>query len=337
MNRGVLLVNLGSPNSTQVRDVRRYLREFLMDSRVIDIPYLLRVLLLEAIVLPRRPKKTSAAYRSIWWREGSPLIVISKRIQQKLQHRFEVPIVLAMRYGNPSIRNGIEELKRRGVDEFLLIPMYPQYAMATYETVTVKVKEELQRVGAGMRVDAFPPFYARLDYIEVLAKSIRPYLSPDKHVLFSYHGVPERHIYKSDPTRVCCKIDDNCCQRDAPSHAFCYRHQCYKSTQLVAQRLNLPTQNYTVAFQSRFGKDPWIKPFTDETLEELPKKGIKDLVVVCSAFTADCLETLEEIGMEGKEQFLGACGKSYTLVPCLNDSEDWIRVLQKWIDQWIKK
>ncbi len=317
MKKGVLLVNLGSPDSTSVKNVRKYLREFLMDKRVLDVSYLLRVFLLEAIILPRRPKKTAEAYKSIWWEQGSPLIVISKRIQEKLQYKMDVPVALAMRYGKPSIRYAIQKLKKQGVDKFLLIPMYPQYAMATYETVVVKAKEELKKIDERVQMDVLPPFYNHSDYIDVLADSIEPYLSPDKYVLFSYHGVPERHIYKGDPTTVYCKIDDSCCKEASPSHAFCYRHQCYKSTDLVARRLSLKPDNYTTTFQSRFGKDPWLQPFTDEVLQELPKRGIKHLVVVCSAFTADCLETLEEIGMEGKRQFLEACGESYTLVSLL--------------------
>lgn len=334
--KGVLLVNLGSPDSTSTADVRRYLDEFLMDKRVIDVPYLLRAFIVKGIILNTRPKKSAAAYKKIWWKEGSPLIVLSQRLRDKISPLTTVPVELAMRYGNPSILSGLQALRKKGVNEVFLIPLYPQFAMATTETILVLAEKWREKYFPNMQFTTLPPFYNHPDYIKVLAESIRDNLKGKdwQHLLFSYHGVPERHIRKSDITKSHCKIDGQCCQTPSPAHSFCYRHQCYETTRLVAEYLQLKPNSFSTSFQSRLGRDPWLQPYTDQTIESFPEKGIKKMAIVTPAFVSDCLETLEEIGMEGKEEFIHAGGEEFHVVPCLNDRDDWIKVMARWIDEW---
>ncbi|MBZ9730421.1 ferrochelatase [Salegentibacter sp. JZCK2] len=336
MSKGVLLVNLGSPKSTDPKDVKTYLDEFLMDERVIDVPYWARVLLVRGIVLNTRPKKSAEAYQKIWWDEGSPLIVLSERLQNKMDDNTSVPIALAMRYGEPSIKSGLQELHDKGVDEVLLFPLYPQFAMATTETILVLAEELRKENFPKMQFTTVPPFYNHSDYIRVLAESISEKLKGKdfQHLLFSYHGVPERHIRKSDVTKSHCKIDGSCCQTASAAHQFCYRHQCYETTRLVAEYLELKENSYSVSFQSRLGFDPWLQPYTDRTIERFGKQGMKKLAIVTPAFVSDCLETLEEIAMEGEEIFHEVGGEEFTVVPCLNDRDDWVKVLSRWVDEW---
>lgn len=336
MKRGVLLVNLGSPESTDPKDVKKYLDEFLMDERVIDVPYWARAFLVKGIILNTRPKKSAEAYQRIWWEEGSPLIVISERLREQVNQMTSVPVVLAMRYGEPNIHAALAELSQQGVEDVLLFPLYPQFAMATTETILVLAEELRQKHFPQMIFTSVPAFYNHADYIRVLSKSIAEKLEgvAYEHLLFSYHGVPERHIRKSDITKSHCKIDGTCCKSPSAAHQFCYRHQCFETTRLVADALGLEKANFSVSFQSRLGFDPWLKPYTDRTIERMGLEGKKNLAIVTPAFVSDCLETLEEIAMEGKEIFKEAGGESFTVVPCLNDREDWVKVLSRWIDEW---
>ena len=336
MSKGVLMVNLGSPDSTNPKDVKKYLGEFLMDERVIDVPYWARTLLVKGIILNTRPKKSAEAYQKIWWEEGSPLIVLSERLQSKIDDNTSVPIALAMRYGTPSIMQGLQELHDQGVDEVLLFPLYPQFAMATTETILVLAEELRKEHFPNMSFTTVPPFYNHQDYIRTLGNSIAETLKDVEyeHLLFSYHGVPERHIRKSDITNSHCKIDGSCCQSASTAHQFCYRHQCFETTRLVAEYLGMEPNTYSVSFQSRLGFDPWLKPYTDRTIERFGKQGMKNLAIVTPAFVSDCLETLEEIAMEGEEIFHEVGGKKFTVVPCLNDREEWVKVLSRWIDEW---
>ncbi len=336
MKKGVLLVNLGSPKSTNPKDVKKYLGEFLMDERVIDVPLWARTLLVKGIILNTRPKKSAEAYSKIWWEEGSPLIVLSKRLQQKIGSKVDVPVSLAMRYGTPSIKTGLEELNSQGVDEVLIIPLYPQFAMATTETILVLAEELRKEFFPHMRFSDVPAFYNKPEYIEVLAKSIQEKLEglDYEKVLFSYHGVPERHIRKSDVTKSHCKRDGSCCKTPSAAHQFCYRHQCYDTTRQVAEKLNLKEGTYSTSFQSRLGFDPWLQPYTDRTIERLGKEGVKKMAIVTPAFVSDCLETLEEIAMEGEEIFHEMGGKEFTTIPCLNDRDDWAHVVATWINDW---
>ena len=336
--KGALLVNLGSPNSTSVKDVKNYLHEFLMDKRVIDTPYLIRAFVVKGIILNTRPKKSAEAYKKIWWDEGSPLIVLSERLVKKVQDHSDVPVELAMRYGNPSIKSGIEKLVNKGVTEIFLIPLYPQFAMATTETIVVLANKIIKKHFPKVKLTDVPAFYNKKDYIETLGESIQESLEKTKpdHLLFSYHGVPERHIKKSDITKSHCKIDGSCCNTPSPAHEFCYRHQCYETTKLVAEKLNLKEGTYSTSFQSRLGRDPWLQPYTDHTIDNFAKNGVKNLAVVTPAFVSDCLETLEEIGMEAKESFIENGGVEFSTIPCLNDNEKWAKTLSEWINNWSK-
>lgn len=336
MKKGVLLVNLGSPDSTDPKDVKKYLDEFLMDPRVIDVPRWARILLVRGIILNTRPKKSAEAYQKIWWEEGSPLIVISERLQKKIQQKSNIPVALAMRYGSMTLKKGLQELVDKGVNQVLVMPLYPQFAMATTETINVKVEELQKKFFPNLEIDSFPAFYNREDYIDVLSKSIAEGLKGKnyEHLLFSYHGVPERHIRKSDITSSHCKIDGKCCVTPSEAHTFCYRHQCLKTTSLVAKKLNLQAGTYSSSFQSRLGFDPWLQPYTDRTIERFGKKGIKNMAIVTPAFVSDCLETLEEIAMEGEEIFHEVGGKEFTTIPCLNDRDDFAQLLSNWIEEW---
>ncbi|MGA1546170.1 MAG: ferrochelatase [Flavobacteriaceae bacterium] len=338
--KGVLLVNLGSPDSTDTNDVRDYLDEFLMDERVIDLPKWFRTFLVKGIILKTRPKKSAKAYRKIWWEEGSPLIVLSERLQEKVQKKVSVPVALAMRYGNPSIKKGLQVLKAQEVKEVLLVPLYPQFAMATTETILVLAEQLQKEHFPEMELVSLPPFYNHPDYIRVLANSIQEELQGKnwEHLLFSYHGVPERHIRKSDVTKSHCKMDGKCCFTDSPAHAYCYRHQCEMTTQKVADYLELKEGSYSSSFQSRVSiLGSWLKPYTDKTVEDFAKKGTQELAIATPAFVSDCLETLEEIGMEAAEDFEDNGGKKLHVIPCINDREDWVNVLSRWIDEWAHK
>jgi ferrochelatase len=334
--KGVLLVNLGSPDSPEPKDVKPYLEEFLMDERVIDVPKWLRTILVKGIILNTRPKRSAKAYKKIWWDEGSPLIVLSERLKEKVQQLSSVPIVLAMRYGKPSIASGLAELNEKGVDEVLLVPLYPQHAMATTETIMVLAEEIRSKHYPNMQFTHLPAFYKHPDYVRVLSNSIQEFLQRKEweHILFSYHGVPERHIRKSDVTKSHCAIDGQCCQTPSKAHAYCYRHQCYETTRLVAEYLELKPGTYSTSFQSRLAGDKWLQPYTDKTVENFAKTGIQNMAIVTPAFVSDCLETLEEIGMEAAEEFEENGGEKLHVIPCINDRDDWVKVLSRWIDEW---
>ncbi|WP_339887368.1 ferrochelatase [uncultured Flavobacterium sp.] len=336
MKKGVLLVNLGSPESPTPKDVKPYLDEFLMDKYVIDVPFLLRALLVRGIILQTRPKKSAAAYAKIWWDEGSPLIVLSKRLQAKIQKQVSIPVELAMRYGNPSIESGLQKLSDQGITEVLLFPLYPQYAMASTQTILVLAEKLRKEKFPHMSFTIIPAFYNQKDYIRDLSNSIKRHLEGFEydHLLFSYHGIPERHIRKTDVTKSHCKIDGSCCNTPSPAHEFCYRHQCYETTKLVVEFLGLEEGKYSQTFQSRLAGDKWLTPYTDVEINKMPEKGIKKLAVVTPAFVSDCLETLEEIAMEANHQFKENGGEEFLAIPCLNDDDDWSKTLSRWVDQW---
>ena len=325
---GVLLVNLGTPDSFSVPDVRRYLKEFLMDPFVLDIPYLLRVFVVYCCILPSRPKYTAKAYESIWTEQGSPLRVISDELLAACQPRLEFPVALGMRYGTPSLEDGVRALLEQDpdLDEILLLPLYPHYAMSSTLTVIESFKRVLTKSFSGLSFRYIESFYGYSAYIRALSNSIMDDIKGQDvdHVLFSYHGIPERHLKKTDPTTQHCLQDRSCCQQASEAHRTCYKHHVMETTRLVAEACGFSESFYSVAFQSRLGKDPWLQPFTDQVLKELPKKGVQHLAVVCPAFVSDCLETLEEIGEEGRDLFCDNGGKSFRLIPCLNIRPDWV-------------
>jgi ferrochelatase len=334
--KGVVLMNLGSPDSTEVKDVRRYLKEFLMDERVIDVPYLIRAFLIYGIIVPFRAPKSAEAYKTIWTKEGSPLVVLTKQLQQALQLKVDEPVAIAMRYGNPTPQAAFDELQKNNPDleEVLAIPLYPHYAMSSFETAVESAKEVYQQNKYSFKLQFLKPFYNEAHYINALAKNIQPYLQKDHdHILFSYHGIPGRHVRKSDTTGCHCLKVENCCEVASPAHVHCYRHQVFATTRLVMEQLNIPKEKYSISFQSRLGKG-WLEPFTDIRLVEMPKERIKKLLILCPAFVSDCLETLEEIDMRGKEEFLGAGGESFTMIPCLNTHPLWVDVLANWVKDY---
>lgn len=337
--KGVLLVNLGSPESTKVKDVRKYLDEFLMDKRVIDIPYWKRYLLIKGIILNTRPKKSAKAYKKIWWKEGSPLVVISQRFRDKVAKKLHIPVVLGMRYGSMSIRKGIQKLVDEGVTEIFLVPLYPHFAMSSYETVVEKAKEVNRKSFPTIKMDILPVFYNHDDYVKAMSNNLKHHLKSFDydHILFSYHGIPERHILKSDTTKSHCKMDSTCCITGSKAHRTCYRHQCFETTRQIVKYLDLQEGSYSNSFQSRLLKDPWLKPYTDFELVKFPKEGIRNLAVITPSFVSDCLETLEEIAMEGKHEFIKAGGETYKHIPCMNDNDNWVDVMVKWIDDWHKE
>ena len=328
-DHALLLVNLGSPASTAVADVRSYLNEFLMDPHVIDLPWPLRRLLV-AMILVKRPAASAEAYRSIWWEEGSPLVVLSRRLQAKVAACWKHgPVELAMRYGEPSIEGALLRLAGSGVRRVTLVPLYPQFADSTVTTVIEEATRILRSRSFGLEMDVLPPFYDQPEYLDALAESARPYLEQGfDHVLLSYHGLPERHLHKSDPTGAHCLKGADCCQRASGEVlASCYRAQCLRTSSGFSERAGLQARQWSVSFQSRLGRAKWIEPYTEAMLGELAAKGVRKLLVLCPAFVADCIETLEEIGERGCEQFRAAGGGELVLVPCLNDHPQWVAAL----------
>jgi protoporphyrin/coproporphyrin ferrochelatase len=333
-HQAVLLINLGSPDSPSVPDVRRYLRQFLMDGRVLDAPWPIRFFVVHACILPFRPKQSAEAYHQIWQSDGSPLVSISRKVQAALQGRVPVPVELAMRYQNPSIEHAIDSLAGRNVEELLLIPLFPHYAMSSFETAVEAVRAAIKRRAPHIQLTVQPPYYERPDYIEALVESATPYLEQDyDHLLFSFHGIPERHLRISDPTKKHCLQTPECCSKASPAHATCYRAQCFRTVEAFTRRAAIPS--FSVSFQSRLGRDPWLKPYTDHELIRFAQSGVRRLRVICPAFVSDCLETIEEIGMRGRESFLAAGGTDFSLIPCLNTHPLWVQTLEVMIQEFL--
>jgi ferrochelatase len=336
--RAVLIANLGSPDSTSVADVRRYLREFLGDRRVLDMPAPLRWLLLEGIILRTRPRRTAHAYSRIWTGEGSPLVATTERVRRRLSEALGpgVPVHSAMRYGRPSVASAVAALAAEGCEEVLLIPQYPHYAMSSWETAVVRVYEEAARQAPGIRIGCVQPFYGDPDYIGVLHAVAAPFLArPHDHLLFSYHGIPVRHLRKADSSRAHCTVVPDCCTTCSPAHATCYRAQCVRMTSEFARRAGLDPARYSMSFQSRLAGEPWLEPFTDMEFLRLPKAGVKRLLVMCPSFVADCLETLEEISIVGRDAFLKAGGEQFERILCPNDHPAYIDFLANRVQEWL--
>jgi ferrochelatase len=308
-----------------------------MDKKVIDYPYLLRLLLVKGIITPKRSPKSAEAYQKIWWKEGSPLIVLTEQLRDALEALIDEPVEIAMRYGNPHPSVAFDRLMERvpGLEEVLLFPLYPHYAMSSYETAVEYAQQVYEKGRYPFRLTIIKPFYDDPEYIRVLAERIKPYLQQDfDYLLFSYHGVPERHIRKGDITHHHCLQNEQCCFIASPAHRFCYRHQVLTTMELTAKELGLSKDQYGYSFQSRLGREKWIEPYTVEVLQQLPGKGKKKLLVVCPAFISDCLETLEEIAMQGKETFMQAGGESYQMIPCLNVEPQWVQLIARWVKEF---
>jgi ferrochelatase len=320
--------------------VKRYLSEFLGDDRVIDKPAspFLRSILVNRIIIPKRAHNSAHAYEQVWTAAGSPLIVISGRVRDKLAAALgpATPVYLAMRYGQPSIASIVGRIAADGVEELLLFPQYPHYAMSSWETVVVRVMEEVARQAPRLQVATVQPFYADDDYIDVLHAVAAPYLAePHDYVLFSYHGLPERHMRKADSSRAHCLAVPDCCTTPSPAHATCYRAQCFATTRALVARAGIPAARHSVSFQSRLAGEPWLSPYTDYEFKRLPGTGVKSLLVLSPAFTADCLETLEELQQQGRDTFIQAGGQTFRQIPCPNDHASFIDFLAKRVERWL--
>jgi ferrochelatase len=326
MKTGVLVINLGSPDAPTTPAVRRYLAEFLSDPRVLDINAVGRWLLLNLIILRTRPAKSAHAYQQIWTEAGSPLVVHGQALVAALADALpEHPVVLAMRYGNPSIPDGLAKLRAAGCDRVVVFPLYPQYAASSTGTALELVYETVGKAWNTPFVQVVPPFWDDAGFLDAFAAVAQPAMraKPD-HVLFSFHGLPERHILKSDESGGSHCLTEGCCETITDVNRNCYRAQCVHTAYGIAARLGLAREDYTIAYQSRLGRTPWIKPYTDEVLTELAERGVKRLAVLCPAFVADCLETIEEIGLRNAADFVAAGGEALELVPSLNSHPAWI-------------
>ncbi|AHE67951.1 ferrochelatase [Legionella oakridgensis] len=320
MKNGLLLINLGTPDHPDTPSVRRYLREFLADKRVIDLPSIMRYFILYCFILPFRPQQSARAYQSIWLSEGSPLLHHSQNLLRKLQSRVDehCKIALGMRYGKPSIEQALMELQ--DCETITILPLYPQYSSAATGSTIAKVLQLLSEQNRIPSIHVIHNFHQHPGYIQAKAAIIAPHLKHHEFILFSYHGIPENHLLIGDCKKDC----SHSCNPASPNNHSCYRAQCLRTTALLAHTLSLTQQCYATSFQSRLGKTAWIKPYTDKTLEDLAARGIKRLAVVCPSFVADCLETLEEIGLRAKEQWHQMGGERLTLIPSLNDDEHWV-------------
>jgi ferrochelatase len=339
--RGILLLNLGTPDGDHpgpsVPQVRRYLREFLMDPLVVDIPALARWLLVHAIILPRRPARSAEAYHKVWLKRGSPLLVHLQDLVAKVAERAGpgVRVVGGMRYGNPSIRHALVQLQQAGVKETLVIPLYPQYSLAATESSVIACRELVRQVAPGMKLVFKPAFYQEPAFLDAFAAVARRALEgfAHDHVLFSFHGLPERQIRKIDESGSTCLASENCCAEITNANRNCYRAQCFQTARDLAARLGIPADRYSVGFQSRLGVTAWIKPYTDLLYGELIERGRRRVAVLCPAFVADCLETLEEVAIRGNEQFRELGGEELKLVPSLNSEPEWVEAVTGWVRQ----
>ncbi|HKP36816.1 MAG TPA: ferrochelatase [Pyrinomonadaceae bacterium] len=331
MNRtGVLLINIGTPDDATPEAVGRYLREFLMDGYVLDMPYIKRWLLVNRIIVPRRKHYSAKHYQEIQTEEGSPLMFNTRRfaaqLSDELNRSGEYLVEIGMRYGNPSIRAALSKLKTSKVDQLVVMPLYPQYTQSSFETAVVEAKKRARQLGFTETI-LVPPFYADAGFVKASAQRIEEHIGEREldHVLFSYHGVPVRHIKQIDPSGSHCLGSPDCCAEIGTVNQSCYRAQCVATSRAIARELELEPGRYTTCFQSQFGKDEWIGPSLENLLAELPGRGAKRVAVSCPSFVADCLETLEEIGMRGVQEFKEAGGDELTLVPCLNSDPAWIK------------
>ena len=323
---GLLLVNLGTPDSPKPADVRRYLREFLSDPRVIDVNPLLRFIFLNFIILPFRPKKSGEAYEKIWTERGSPLLFHGLDLTEKVRKRLgAIPVELGMRYGRPSIAEALRRLLDRGADRIVVFPMFPQYSSAATGSALELVYHEAGKLWNTPTLDVVPPFYAHPAYVDACARVTARTLegSGAEVVLFSFHGLPERQCIKSDPTGNHCFRTETCCDAIADANRWCYRAQCFATARALADRLGLPAEKRIVCFQSRLGRTPWIRPYTDEIIVDLARRGVKRAAILSPAFVADCLETLEELGIRAAASFRANGGEELRVVPAVNAEDFW--------------
>ena len=333
----VLLINLGSPQQLNKKSVKNYLRIFLSDDYVLDIPKILQQALLRLFILPFRPKITLHAYEQIWTEEGSPLIISTEKIGKKLSSKTGWKVSIAMRYEEPGIEDALMELKNEGYNNIYVVPLYPHNAMATVITTQVEVLKIASEVHKDASIEFVEPFYDDPMYIEAMVTSIKPYIDEEKieKIIFSYHGIPERQAKKTDETGSHCFESADCCEQNNLGSRDCYRSHTVKASNQIANSLGLPDEKWEIAYQSRIGPG-WLKPFTDKRLAELPKEGNKSIAIVCPSFISDCLETLEEIDIRGRKTFSDAGGEKMTYIPCLNETDQTINLIENLVKKIIK-
>ncbi len=334
MNKQILLVNLGSPKSLSKSDVREYLKEFLSDDYVMDLPKILQQFILRAFILPFRPSKTKEAYEKIWEKEGSPLIINTQKIATSLSEKTGWKVDIAMRYQEPSIREKVKKYKQRKINEVIVIPLYPHHAMSTTKTTNIEIDKIVSEEYPNLKVRYIEPFYNDPRYIDALSHSIKPYLNDLDKLVFSYHGIPERHLTKGDVVGDHCMKVENCCDINCKSSQSCYRSNVLATSKLTADQLELTDNQWMVSFQSRVSimGPAWLKPYTDIEIDKLGENGMEKIGVVCPSFIADCLETLEEIEMQAKESFIESGGKELVYIPCLNNNPEFINALESIIE-----
>ncbi|HOX51409.1 MAG TPA: ferrochelatase [Fibrobacteria bacterium] len=326
---GLLLSNLGSPRDPSTGAVQAYLRQFLTDGRVIDIPWLWRQLLVRGVIAPLRAPRSARAYAKVWTPEGSPLLVHTRALAAGVRETLGADwrVAPGMRYGDPSLEAGLRELVQAGCERIVVLPLYPQFAEATTGSTVARLRQVLGKESAASRLELVPPFYDSPGFIESVACGIRPLLGPDSHLLLSYHGLPERQILKANPSGGC--LRGNCCDDPSRARGGCYKAQCRATSKALAAHLGLAEDRWTESFQSRLGRIPWIGPSTEETARRLAREGVKHLVVATPSFVADCLETLEEIGMGLGETFREAGGATFRVAPCPNAGEAWVQEVSR--------
>lgn len=335
--KGVLLVNLGTPDSPSVKDVRKYLREFLMDKYVIDLPIIPRWILVNFIIAPLRGPKSAKIYQELWTENGSPLLYYGKRLETLVQEKMgdDYFVRLAMRYQNPSIKKVLEQFKKNNITDLVVIPLYPQFASSSTLSSIKKVEEVLKELNYSPTVKMIKNFVTNKKFIQAIAENGNNYWKTGEFqkVLFSYHGIPERHIIK-DCENGYCKLDENCCKTYNSNNTLCYRAQCYETSRLVAEAMGLQENQYDVAFQSRLetrARDPWLKPYSDIVTADYPKQGIKNVLAFSPSFISDCLETTIEVGEEFAAIFHENGGEKWQLVESLNESQTWVEAIEELI------
>jgi len=337
MNRtGVLLINLGTPDAPTPEAVGRYLREFLMDGYVIDLPKPLRWFFVHVMIVPRRKEQSAKAYQKVQLPKGSPLLVHTRELAANVAARLNTndnryAVEYAMRYGNPSIATSLEKLCAQDVARIMVLPLYPQYAESSFETAVVETRRRAAELGCADRVTFLTPFFERPEFIDSFASRVVEHLEkhPAEHVVFSFHSLPERHLTKLNPQHCLRAVD--CCEQLSEMNRHCYRAQCFFTAKSMARRAKLNTDAYTISFQSRLGRAKWIGPNTEDVLRSLAQRGIKRVAVSCPSFVADCLETVEEIAIRGRQTFIEACGDELWLIPSLNSDPAWVETICKWI------
>jgi len=324
---GVLLINLGTPDAPTPKAVGRYLREFLMDGYVLDMPALLRWILVNILIVPRRKYQSAEAYQKVQLPEGPPLLVHTRALAHRVAAELgdEYLVEFGMRYGSPSIKSALQNLNSRGVSRTIVLPLYPQYAESSFETAVVETRRSARDLGCEELLTFLPPFYEEPGFIKAWAGRIRAEIDAEtsEHLVFSFHGVPVRHLTKFHPSDNGYTPVADCCTEVNSGNQNCYRAQCFATARAIAAQLELHTDDYTVSFQSRLGRAEWIGPNTVDVFAGLAQRGIRRIAVACPSFVSDCLETLEEIGIRGRETFLTAGGEAFQLIQSLNDDAEW--------------